>query len=167
MQDPVRRSSGVKHPALLNIDPATRWLYTPHTISALFVGMRVLPATASDFTCSSGMRTGVRMHTCELFDRRRSVDCDLSAFHAGLVATVYLSGAFNPPPEPANELEAAKTANDNAKWGLAAAALLYLCKLPVTTVFPTNLRAHGPCGPHQDTQYLQRSSNNAHAASCH
>ncbi len=41
---------------------------------------------------------------------------------------MYLSRAFNPPPHPADELEAARISNRNAKFGLAAAALFYLCE---------------------------------------
>ena len=48
--------------------------------------------------------------------------------HAGLCTVVYLSRAFNPPPHPTDELEAARNGNHNAKVGLAAAALSYLCK---------------------------------------
>ena len=47
----------------------------------------------------------------------------------GLGTVVYLSRAFNPPPHPTDELEAARSSNRNAKFGLAAAALSYLCKL--------------------------------------
>ena len=48
--------------------------------------------------------------------------------HAGLCTVVYLSRAFNPPPHPTDEFEAARNGNHNAKVGLAAAALSYLCK---------------------------------------
>ena len=41
---------------------------------------------------------------------------------------MYLSRAFNPPPHPADELEAARISNRNAKFGLAAAAMFYLCE---------------------------------------
>lgn len=47
---------------------------------------------------------------------------------AGLCTVVYLSRAFNPPAHPTNELEAARNGNRNAKFGLAAAALSYLCE---------------------------------------
>lgn len=55
---------------------------------------------------------------------------------AGLGTVVYLSRAFNPAPHPTNELEAARNGNRNAKFGLAAAALSYLCKMfcPVTVM---------------------------------
>ena len=38
MQNSVRRSRSPIHPALRTIDPATRWLYTPKTITALLIG---------------------------------------------------------------------------------------------------------------------------------
>lgn len=44
MQDsptPTRRSVSPKHPALRNIDPATRFLYTPKTVTALLLGTLV------------------------------------------------------------------------------------------------------------------------------
>ena len=40
-----------------------------------------------------------------------------------------MSRAFNPSPHSTDELEAARSSNRNAKFGLAAAALSYLCKL--------------------------------------
>lgn len=111
----VRRSSSPKHPALRNIDPATRFLYTPKTVSALLIGT-VISLCRAEFLCRPN--ASCRVHA--------TLD---SHNFAGLGTIVYLSRAFNPPPHPTDELEAARNGNRNAKFGLGAAALSYLCKI--------------------------------------
>ena len=41
---------------------------------------------------------------------------------------MYVSRVFDPPPDPTDELAAAQFGTRNIKFGLAAAALSYLCK---------------------------------------
>lgn len=52
---------GENHPALRNLDPATAFLYTPHTISALLAG----PSHVSVICCYAGhvLLTDTSTHT--------------------------------------------------------------------------------------------------------
>ena len=130
MQRPAQRPRSPNHPALRDIDPATRFLYTPKTISVLLVGGydRLCPIAYVKL-----VHIGNGSCAVAAYPTTRNIRNLLTA---GVCTLVYLSGAFNPSPRPDDQNEAAKFGSYNKKAGLVAAAATYLCKLAVFPLLP-------------------------------
>ena len=151
-----RRSSAElpPHPALEDIDPSTRFLYTPHTISALLIGGLCARAlcvwtperlwllsqrqrrAAGLCSCASS-RGDVQKKRTELFNVSElclyllhyapSPPAYQPVSGAGVALVVYYSKALNPPPSEPGDLQ---TAYFNVRHGIIAAALVYLGAKP-------------------------------------
>lgn len=131
MSDGVKRTRSPPHPALRDIDPATRFLYTPKTVSVLVIG-----------ACCWAQQQLVRHFPCVSSTVQQCVQQSVCAFRcAGVCTLVFLSGALNPTPRPDNPQDADKTGYYNKKAGLAAVAATYLCKAFLPPV-PVLAQAH-------------------------
>ena len=154
---PVSRRSSCEllpHPALEDIDPTTRFLYTPHTITALLIGALDAAAyagcihTAEIALCSPNAElhasAAAQMADVNLYEGTRAEvqravlhshdrTCHWflldrqSACRAGVALVVYYSSALNPPPSKPEDFQ---TAYFNVRHGIVAAALVYLGALP-------------------------------------
>ena len=101
-------------PALGDLDPTTRFLYTPHTVTGLVAGQRSV--------ASSLIRRG-KQGFCSPAEGcvRRS---------AGVVVLIYFSRALNPPVQAIAPAEAQHIAYSHVKHGITAACLVFLGAYP-------------------------------------
>jgi hypothetical protein len=143
-----RRASGeLVHPALEDIDPSTRFLYTPHTITGLVIGART--AFTKLVCCSmppylfglliapklwerGHLARMWKLHVCadraalehSFFSALRPVaKHGADACRAGVILLVYFSRTLGPPAPASENLQ---TAYFNVRHGIIAAALVYL-----------------------------------------
>ena len=117
---PRRRQAG-SATAYDDLDPATRFMFVPHTVTFLLLGGwvgRWLPLA----------QLHPLLHSIAA-GRRQDVIVMHPAMHphaAGLVALVYFSHPLAPAPRPGDAETAAAVAYSNAKMGVWAMVLVYL-----------------------------------------
>ena len=106
-----RPSQDIVHPALEVIDPATKFLYTPHTVTGLLLGKTYSYTGLFSQTAwlPRGLSTSMKV--------RKS---------AGILLLVYYSRALNPPAKTADPLQAHQAAYYNLKHGITAACFVFL-----------------------------------------
>lgn len=103
------RKAPRKAAAEMEIDSATRWLYTPHTIAFLFIGLQA---------------EGLSSATPSSLPEQALITPP--AIDAGLLALIWVARPFNPEPRPADPAAAQAQAYDHARTGIWAMVLVYL-----------------------------------------
>ena len=118
---PIRRHSASRqhsqdlvNPALEKIDPSTKFLFTPHTVTGLLLG-----DAFSDLPAYSAASTFTTLWRGLAVPSNRSVI-------AGVLVLVYYSRALDPPGKTVDPLQAHQAAYYNIKHGITAVCLVFL-----------------------------------------
>lgn len=106
-----------------SIDPRTRFLYTPHTVTFLLLGAP-LPAPLPAASAAAGQLGGALL-------ARHPPSTPCYMLPAGLAALIYVAHPFHPEPRPADAEAAAAVGYLNAKTGIWAIILVFLGERPL------------------------------------
>lgn len=119
---PRKRSETSAAQAFDRLDPSTRFLYTPHTVTFLVLG----GCPTSMLSFSKTVPAPIARVSCCRRRHRLPPRFPSPPPPTGLLALVYFSHPFSPDRRPADPSAGAALGYSNAKMGIWAMVLVYL-----------------------------------------